>query len=216
MRPRPDTAGYAHVGAALVTGAGSALFGWNQNRGEVVGGPIHWSKVAWINITVTNFVVLPVLWWLRADTSPPVRRVLRMLGLQFVVRGLVELPMIYFTRWWKCGYGISHDALVFALMGHELLRSRAEIRRTPDPAGLAQCGLAMGLLAVEGCFAKMFRSVQDPSTGIYFADDSPKFRRVIRATKAVVFIAYPLMAIVLWMSRRNFARPDPGLGTKRG
>lgn len=204
MRAGTDAAGYAHVGAVLVTSAGSAAFGWNQNRGEVVGGPIHWSKVAWLNLTVLHFIVLPLLWWLRADASPPVRRALRLLGLQFAVRGAVELPMIYLTRWWKCGYGISHDALVFALMGRELLRSRGELSLARDPAGIAQCALSMSLLAVEGCFARMFRSVQDPSTGIYFADDSPKFRRVIRATRTVVFVAYPLTFLLLWASRGSF------------
>lgn len=192
------------MGAVLVSSAGAALFGWNQNRGEVVGGPIHWSKVAWLNLTVCNFILLPLLWWLRADASPPVRRTLRILGLQFAVRGAVELPMIYLTRWWKCGYGISHDAFVFALMGRELLRSRDELSLGRDPTGLAQCALSMAMLVAEGCFAKMFRSIEDPATGIYFADDSPRFRRVIRATKAVVFVAYPLMFALLWASRDRF------------
>ncbi len=206
MNRHSEPVGYAHVGAVLATSAATVAFGWNQNRGEVVGGRIHWSKVAWLNLTVVNFIVLPLLWWLRADASPPVRRTMRLLAVQFLTRGAIELPMIYFTRWWKCGYGISHDAAVFALMGNSLLRSRRQLASNPDPAGAAQCALSMALLAAEGCFAKMFRSVQDPATGIYFADDSPKFRRVIRATKAVVLVGYPAMAATLWRSRRSFAR----------
>lgn len=196
--------GYAHVGAALLSSAGSVAFAWNQNRGEVVGGPIHWSKAAWLNMTIITFIILPAMWWRKSTAGPGLRSVTKLLFTQFAARGVIELPIIYFTRWWRCGYGISHDAAVFGLMGAKLLANRHSYVPERDRRALAFCSFAMVLLVVEGSFAKLFRQVQDPATGIYFADDSPRFRRVIKITKTVVFIAYPLLALVMWRSRRDF------------
>lgn len=198
--------GYAHLGAALISSLGSVAFAWNQNRGEVVGGPIHWAKAAWLNMTIITFIILPLMWWKKSTAGPGVRSVSKLLATQFIARGAIELPIIYYTRWWKCGYGISHDAAVCGIMGAKLLANRDAYDPERDRRALAFSAFAMVLLIVEGTFAKLFRQVQDPATGIYFADDSPKFRRVIRITKTVVFIAYPVLALIMLASRKDFPR----------
>jgi hypothetical protein len=204
-----DTPGYLHFKAALATSAGSLAFALNQNRGGVIGGPIHWSKAAWLNLTIMSFVVLPAVWWRCSGAGREVRRALGMMSLLFVLRGVAELHLIYVSKRWKCGYGITHDFAALLAMAGMLLRWRTSLVSERDREAVAFSIFVIALLGVEARFAKMFRSVQDPATGIYFADDSPKFRKVIRATKTVVFIAYPVLLLIMWRARREFG---PGRG----
>lgn len=203
--------GHAHLGASILTSVGTAGFAWNQNRGGVIGGPIHWSKAMWLNMTLLAFILLPFAWWRSSTAGPEVRRALGLTSASFVARGVAELPLVYVTPpRWKCGYGISHDAFAFATLGALLVRDRERFERGRDGRALAFSGFTMVLLVIEGIFAKRFRAIMDPSTGIYFADDLPQFRSVIRMTKTVVAVAYPLLAAIMWCARRDFPRGGRG------
>jgi len=213
MLRRADTRelSVVHLGAALLTSAGTAAFARRQNTGGVVGGPIHWSKAAWLNLTLLTFIVLPLEWWRSSTAGPHARRALGVTSASFIVRGLAELPLVYqHPPKWRCGYGISHDAVAFATLGALLLRDRAHLDRHRDGHAVAFTLYTLVLLVIEGIFAKRFRAVMDPATGIYFADDSPHFQAIIRMTKRVVYIAYPVLVMLLWTSRRDFPRGGRG------
>lgn len=199
--------GHAHIGVALLTTAGSLAFGWNQNRRPSIGGPIHWSKVLWLNLAINAFVVLPGMWWHRSTAGPASRRLLGLHYGHFLARGAIEMYLVYVTRSWKMRYGISHDVAAIALLGVLLVRDRDEFDAEQDGRAVAFSLFLTAALVVEVIFALRFRSLTNPTTtGVFFADDSPLYARIIRLTKRVVAVGYPVLAVILWRSRRDFPR----------
>ncbi|MBI3299074.1 MAG: hypothetical protein HYZ75_12975 [Elusimicrobia bacterium] len=185
--------------ALLAVGAFAActgFFGWRQNRGGVVGGPISLPKILWLNLTLTVFFGLPFVLWRDAALSPGVRLLFGWLLLSFVGRAVIELYLIYVTITWKCVYGISHDLFTLAMA--------AALRLGLSPA--AGDSKAMGFLAVycavlliEAGMAKAFSLLADPKTGIYFASDDPRFKKVNAASWAASLCGYAALAALLFL-----------------
>ncbi len=189
--------------AAGVTTAATAAFGLIQNSGPAVGGPFAPAKVLWLNLALVVFVVLPGCWWLASSAAPAVRRMFAVVFVSFLARGLVELPMLYFTRAWRCEYGIAHDLAVAAY----LVVAGIRLRRRGEPSPLGFSGLLVVLLLVEALFAYLFSRVGDPGAGVYYASDAAQFRPVVRLTWVVVALGYPLLALSLWRARHEFGGP---------
>ena len=184
--------------AALWTAGGfaatTALFGWRQNRGGVVGGPISLPKVLWLNLTLTVFFGIPAVLWLDASLSPGVRALWGWLLLSFVLRAVVELYLIYVTIGWKCIYGISHDLFQLALA----VVLSAALPTGGDARARGFLWLYCVVLVVEAGMARAFSLLADPKTGIYFASDDERFLRVNRASWAASLAGYAALAGVLF------------------
>lgn len=185
--------------AALWTAGGfaatTALFGWRQNRGGVVGGPISLPKVLWLNLTLTVFFGIPAVIWLDASFSPGVRALWGWLLLSFVLRAVIELYLIYVTIGWKCVYGISHD--LFQLVLALALAAAGPAAVPGDARARAFLWLYGAVLVVEAGMARAFSLLADPKTGIYFASDDPRFLRVNRASWAASLAGYSALAGIL-------------------
>lgn len=175
--------------------ATTALFGWRQNRGGVVGGPISLPKVLWLNLTLTVFFGIPAVLWRDAGASPGMRALWGWLLLSFVLRGVVELYLIYVTIGWKCVYGISHDLFQLALA--LALRAALPEAAPSDARAEAFFWLYAAVLLVEAGMAKAFSRLADPKTGIYFASDDDRFNRVNRASWAASLAGYAVLAGIL-------------------
>jgi len=185
--------------AALWTVGGfaatTALFGWRQNRGGVVGGPISLPKILWLNLTLTVFFGIPAVLWRDAALSPAVRALWGWLLLSFVLRAVIELYLIYVTITWKCVYGISHDFFTLGLavvLGAALPEAAAS-----DGRAAAFLWLYGAVLLVEAGMAKAFSLLADPKTGIYFASDDERFLRVNRASWAASLAGYAALVGLL-------------------
>jgi hypothetical protein len=187
----PDAALWTAGGFAATT----ALFGWRQNRGGVVGGPISLPKVLWLNLTLTVFFGIPAVLWRDAALSPGMRALWGWLLLSFVLRGVVELYLIYVTIGWKCVYGISHDFFQLALAG--VLAAALPLGGPEDARARAFLWLYSAVLVVEAGMAKAFSRLADPKTGIYFASDDERFKRVNRASWAASLTGYSALAGIL-------------------
>lgn len=183
--------------AALWTAGGfaatTALFGWRQNRGGVVGGPISLPKVLWLNLTLTVFFGLPAVLWRDAALSPATRALWGWLLLSFVLRAVVELYLIYVTITWKCVYGISHDLFQLGLA----VALAAAVPAGADPRARAFLWLYGAVLLVEAGMARAFSLLADPKDGIYFASDDARFLRVNRASWAASLTGYAALAGLL-------------------
>lgn len=184
--------------------AATGVFAWRQNRGGVVGGPISWPKILWLNYTLIVFFVLPACLWRNAALHPELRALFGWLFLSFSARAVIELWLIYVTISWRCAYGIGHDAFTFLLA--------AGLRWLLPPAAAAADERALvfltayqAVLAVEAFMAWRFSRRANPREGIYFADDSEKFRFINRATIAAVTAGYAQLIFWLWTARNDFS-----------
>jgi hypothetical protein len=185
----------AHRGlvALLILSVTVGVFAVVQNSGAIVGGRISPPKIAWLNFALYMFVVLPIVlgWYAQVDAATS--RLYRIVFWSFLVRGVIVFYMLYVTRSWRCGYGISHDLLTAVLV--------AIFWRSAGGLTL----LLLATLIIEARMAKIFRARVDPATGIYFADNSAHFAAVNRFTCWVNATLYPILGWLLWKNHAIFS-----------
>src|SRR5580704_15761817 len=104
------------VSSIGVLSVASAVFAWRQNHLAVVGGPISIAKTLWLNYMLIAMYVVPFFLWRDKTLAPEMRRVFGWLFASFALRAPIELWIIFFTRGWRCGYGITHDVLTIGLL----------------------------------------------------------------------------------------------------
>jgi len=122
-----------------------------------------------------------------------------------VLRGVVEIVIIYATHAWKCWFGISHNVLTILLSA--LLLSRLTCQLTPqDRRALAFLTLYVTTLFLESLNAWLFSHLADPGKGIYFAANTPHFAFVNHLTWVELAVLWPWFFVLLWKSRSDFFR----------
>ena len=180
--------------ALLAVTALTALFAWRQNQGGLVGGPISLAKTFWLNYALLTFFVLPFCLWRSPWLTEAARRLFGWVFALFVARGIVELWILYFTRDWKCLYGIAHDALTLGV----ILWMSVRLSRPRDARALQFAGLISISLCVEAFMAWQFSLLASPAQGIYFAANTPHFQFVNTASWVAVGLGYPALAFLTW------------------
>ena len=176
-----------------------ACFGWWQSGEGRVGGPMSAAKVLWLFLALTHFYLAPFWLWRDRRLSQPWRRLWGIFFAGFLIRALVEIPMLMFTRAWRCEHGIAHDAVMLvvliALARKIPADEHREARRFAWLAGVA--------LLFEALNAWMFSQVGNPEAGIYFASSDARFRVINWITWGEVAILFPLYSHWLIQSIRS-------------
>jgi hypothetical protein len=173
-------------------------FGWWQNHHAHLGGDISLAKVLWLNLALSCFFTIPAALWREKRLARPLRGLFGLFFASFVLRALIEAPMLYLWQNWRCAYGISHD-LAAMLILLVVLWPRAQ---TVDKMLLSARRFGWLLIVVlicEALNAWLFSRVADPLNGIYFAADSAEFRRINLITWIEVAALYP--ALLHWVIR---------------
>ena len=180
--------------------AASALFAWRQNHVGGVGGPISLAKTLWLNYMLITMYVAPFFLWRESSLAPATRRLFGCVFASFAVRAPVELWIIFFTRAWRCEYGIAHDLFTIGLIAF-LRRRISPDQSQRDFVALRIAALLQVTLLVEMFMAWQFSRLASPAEGIYFAADTAHFRIVNLASWAAVALGYPALGYLLWRSR---------------
>ncbi len=167
------------VSSIVVLSAASAVFAWRQNHLAVVGGPIYMAKTLWLNYMLIAMYIVPFFLWREKTLAPATRSLFGWLFASFALRAPIELWVIFFTRGWRCAYGITHDLLTFGLLAFLRWRMSPELARRESAA----------------------RRV----LSIYFASDTPHFRFVNVASWIAVAVGYPALLYLLSRSREELA-----------
>jgi hypothetical protein len=192
------------VSSIAVLSAASAVFAWRQNHLAVVGGPISMAKTLWLNYMLIAMYVVPFFLWREKTLAPATRSLFGWLFASFAVRAPIELWIIFFTRGWRCGYGITHDLLTVGLLAFLRRRMNPELARR-ESAALRVATLLQITLFVEMFMAWEFSKLASPAEGIYFAADTPHFRVVNSASWIAVAVGYPALLYLLSWSREERA-----------
>lgn len=188
----------------LILLIGSVGFGWIQSRALLVGGPMSLPKILWLNLALASFLVIPAFLWQSSSISREARLLYGCFFAGFVIRAIIEMPMLYFHRAWKCRYGIAHDVFMMAVVvifGWQMLHAK-----TSSPATNLALEFAIFLLvtlAGEILNAVLFSRIANPTEGIYFASDSAAFRLINRITWIEIALLYPWLG--WWLVRWNTA-----------
>jgi hypothetical protein len=182
--------------------AASAVFAWRQNHLAAVGGPISVAKTLWLNYMLIAMYIVPFFLWREKTLAPATRSVFGWLFASFALRAPIELWIIFFTRGWRCAYGISHDLLTLGLLVFLRWKMSPELARR-DFAALRVLTLLQITLFVEMFMAWEFSKLASPAEGIYFAADTPHFRFVNLASWIAVAIGYPALLYLLSRTREE-------------
>jgi len=173
-------------------------FGWWQNRGDRLGGPISTAKVLWLASAIGCFFVIPAVWWRDAALSAPFRRLALFFLAGFVARAMIEAPVLVLTAAWRCWHGLAHDAVMLAWLivgGWSLPPAGNEIER----CGRRGVPIVAVALVCEMVNAWLFQSVARPQDGVYFAGEDSRFVLINRLTWLELAVLWP--ALVLWIAR---------------
>jgi hypothetical protein len=116
------------------------------------------------------------------------RRVYRIFFAGFILRAIIELPVMVFTNGWRCGYGIGHNVLMLTLLW------------LAGGGGIYRWLLSLVLVA-ESLNAWLFAQAADPRAGTYFAGDSTAFNSINRITWIELAVLTPLL--IAWLVRNR-------------
>lgn len=175
-------------------------FGIWQNGHGVVGGSISPAKILWLALALGCFLVVPACLWLDRRRSRSGRSLWGGFLLGFGVRALIELPLLVFTRAWRCEYGIAHDALMLLWLGYGFFR----VPHTDRVTRAFAFAVSLALIA-EMLNAFLFSGAANPSEGVYFASEAPAFSTINRVTWLEIAFLTPILAICLRMHRKEVA-----------
>ncbi len=172
---------------ALLIAAGAGFFIWQNQHGSV-GGGISLAKALWLVTALVSLYLIPA--WLAwdPDLSATERKRYTIFFYGFLLRAVVELPVILFTREWRCWHGILHNMVMLALLW---------IMRRGSDRSRYDVQLTLVLLA-ESLNAWLFSTAGDPAAGIYFADASARFAQINMITWTELAILVPLLGMWLW------------------
>jgi branched-subunit amino acid ABC-type transport system permease component len=94
----------------------AAVFYWRQNAGDAPGGPVSAVKALWLAMTLFWWFVVPYLLLADRRLSRAAHTGLKAFAASMLLRGAVELVMIYALFNWHCYYGIAHDLATGGLL----------------------------------------------------------------------------------------------------
>jgi hypothetical protein len=173
-------------------------FGVWQNTHGGVGGDISPAKVLWLWMAIGCFLVIPACLWGDARLSGAARRLWGVFFLGFAVRVAIEMPMLAFSRAWRCEYGIAHDAVMLLWLGRGLFGLPRADRVTRTFAVLVSLALVAEMLN-----AFLFSQAADPAQGVYFASKAQAFATINRITWIELAILLPLLVYGAWVHRKG-------------
>ncbi len=192
---------------ALLTGI-AAIFYSMQNAAALPGGQIALPKLFWLGLVIVCWYIIPA--FLVSDKRLSELRCLAgvLLG-NMLLRGIIELWMMYQLHNWHPYYGIGHDIL--SLFICIFLATFSAARSTPKSIWLAGYFAVMALLfAIEAGFAwYMLTSVQS-STGesVYYVPAGGQHSMILTITSIVIIITlgYLFVFIRKWFYATAFER----------
>ncbi len=189
---------HAVVGGFVMLAAGFYVL---QNSGALPGGDISIVKLAWLWCTILFWFLLPGLLLLDRRMPPPARRACIVLLAGMLVRGVVELFMMYVTHNWHPWLGIGHNLLMIVLMTLWL----APLRVADQPyAGYLV--VATAIFIPETGFAwYMLNYATDPDAVVYFVGDDAGHTGVLIVTAVCVaaLVAYLVLFYGRWLHGKS-------------
>ncbi len=196
LSERQLRAGFGIIIGGLV--ALAAAFYAMQNSGALPGGQISVIKLAWLGCAILFWYLLPGLLLMDARMPPAARRACTILLLSMLVRGAVELFMMYVTDNWHPWMGIGHDIFMIMLMSVVTI----PLFREPDRLYAGFLAVATTMFIPETGFAwYMLTYATDPGATVYFVSGDPRHGGIMIVTAVCVtaLVVYLVLFSKHWL-----------------
>jgi hypothetical protein len=192
---------YALAIALIVLAVVGCFFYRGQNVSGHVGGAISVPKIFWLTNALAVFFVLPGYFWRDVRLDPALRYIFGCQFLNWVVRGIGELGLMYGLHAWIPPYGIYHGLFTLGMLLTLRIRYHDVLATAGTPVDQnAKRFLFFSMLTslCEICFALMFYMAANFDTRTtWFANGSPAFVRINRITSVVDVFAYFALAVTV-------------------
>jgi hypothetical protein len=185
LSERQLRAGFGFVIGGLVLAA--AVFYSLQNSGALPGGQISAIKLAWLACAILFWYLLPGLMLMDGRMPRPARLASIVLLVGMLLRGVIELFMMYVTNNWHPWMGISHDILMFVLM----IVVSMPLFRELDRVYSGYFAVTTGMFIPEAGFAwYMLARATDPGVTVYFVSGDPRHDGIMIVTAICVIALF--------------------------
>ena len=174
----------------------ACVFYYFQNHGSGLGGKIALPKLIWLAYALWFWYFLPLLIRFDLRVNLKLKRGYWLFWLNMLLRAIVELYMMYFSKNWHPHWGIAHN-LFSALLILVLLR-KIKVKNSLD--GIVYFNFqVMGLLfLIESYFAWYMLNHVRGESAVYFVPD--------RAQHAGIIILTWILISILTVQQLIFAR----------
>lgn len=186
-----------------------ALIFWPvQNAGLLPGGAIAPQKLLWLGVALWYFYALPLLIWLDPARHAGLRGVMGLFLAAMLLRGVVELYLIYVALGWSPWMGLAFNGTALAGLGCGLWRYRRQMGAGTGWLAVAVLALAMGF---ESAFATYFHILVAPdgaTTGdqaVYFVSSESGHGTILLASLAASLLLIALAPLLLRRRRAAHA-----------
>lgn len=177
----------------------AAAFYLLQNAGHLPGGQISPIKLAWLGCAILFWFLLPALLLLDSRMPEAARRACAVLLAGMILRGLIELYMMYVSGNWHPWMGISHDVFMLVLMSALIY----PLRNNPDRLYSGFLLVATAMFIPESCFAwYMLTYATEPGATVYFVAGFSAHTGVLTITAICVLalLAYLIFFYRKWLN----------------
>lgn len=160
-----------------------------QNSAHAMGGPISPPKTYWLGFAVFAWFLLPLCLILAGTHGRAVEVMLGTYAASMWIRGILELLLLYKWKLWRPPMGIGHDILCQVVLVAQAVAFRDELLASTgrDLVLALYCLWIFVSLCFEIYYAWAFYHAVNKGTtgeqGIWFADEDPRFRRILRVTR---------------------------------
>lgn len=205
----PSRPGPGLLAALGLLGVTAVWFYHGQHAGGHVGGAISLPKIFWLAFALAAFYVLPAFIWRDRRVDPALRFIFAVQCLNWVVRGLAELWLMYGWHAWIPPYGIAHGVFTVGLLLSLRHRQRHVLATATSPVDrnvkrFLLISLGAGLCEIV--FAWLFyRAVHYDTATNWFASGSAAFTSINRLTIVVDGVAYAALLLTVYRYYRPAA-----------
>jgi hypothetical protein len=162
----------------------AVYFYWLQNSGQLEGGEIALPKLIWLVYAIVLWFLIPAYIVKDSQVLEPWSTIFRIFLINMLLRGVVELYLMYVTASWSPYYGIFHDVFSIVLLISLLLWFREDIQKD---FYFGYAGVVLMTLIVEiGFVFYMIRNVSGNVDSVYFVPNDPSHSIILSITWVVV------------------------------
>ena len=178
----------------------AVYFYWLQNSGQLEGGKIALPKLIWLVYAIVLWFLIPAFIVKDRQVLEPWKTIFRIFLINMLLRGVVELYLMYVTVSWSPYYGIFHDVFSIVLLISLLLWFRGNIQKD---LYFGYASVVLITLIIEiGFVFYMIRNVSSNVNSVYFVPNDPSHSVILSITWVVV----GLLTIYLFEFSRRLLR----------
>ncbi|MEE9425014.1 MAG: hypothetical protein V3V18_08530 [Methylococcales bacterium] len=178
----------------------AVYFYWLQNSGQLEGGKIALPKLIWLVYAIVLWFLIPAFIIKDRQVLEHWKTIFRIFLINMLLRGVVELYLMYVTVSWSPYYGIFHDVFSIVLLISLLLWFRGNIQKD---LYFGYAGVVLITLIIEiGFVFYMIRNVSGNVDSVYFVPNDPSHSVILSITWVVV----GLLTIYLFEFSRRLLR----------